>query len=151
MSVMYTVNFNGLCILHHAVIFYIMSHFWKSINSSVYFTFLWPCIVSKVWRQRKPTRCNIRYLLSTSGARILQCSTPNCYQPHPAEPAQYTICSNTRSCSPEDGHNDAWNMLRQKLIINIWCWILVVFSLFKCEICVILCYFVLRWTKMKLL
>ena len=23
-------------------------------------------------------------------------------------------------CSPEDGHNDAWNMLRQKLIINIW-------------------------------
>ena len=23
-------------------------------------------------------------------------------------------------CSPEDGHNDARNMLRQKLIINIW-------------------------------
>ena len=22
------------------------------------FRFLWPCIVSKVWRQRKPTRCN---------------------------------------------------------------------------------------------
>jgi len=25
-----------------------------------------------------------------------------------------TICSNTRSCSPGDGHNDARNMLRQK-------------------------------------
>ena len=38
----------------------------------------------------------------------------------PAEPAQYTICSNTGLCSPEDGHNDARNMLRQKLIINTW-------------------------------
>jgi len=30
----------------------------------------------------------------------------NRYQPHPAEPAQHTTCSNT-SCSPEDGNNDA--------------------------------------------
>ena len=37
----------------------------------------------------------------------------NRYQPHPAEPAQHTTCSNTRSCSPEDGHNDARNMLRK--------------------------------------
>ena len=36
----------------------------------------------------------------------------NRYQPHPAEPAQHSTCSNT-SCSPEDGHNDARNMLRQ--------------------------------------
>ena len=43
----------------------------------------------------------------------------NRYQPHPAEPAQHTTCSNT-SCSPEDGHNVARNMLRQKLLINIW-------------------------------
>ena len=35
----------------------------------------------------------------------------NRYQPHPSEPAQHTTCSNT-SCSPEDGHNDARNMLR---------------------------------------
>ena len=35
----------------------------------------------------------------------------NRYQPHPAEPAQHTTCSNT-SCSPEDEHNDARNMLR---------------------------------------
>ena len=29
--------------------------------------------------------------------------------PHnqPAQPMQNTICSNTRSCSPDDGHNDA--------------------------------------------
>jgi len=32
-------------------------------------------------------------------------------------------------CSPEDGHNDARNMLRQKLIINIWLLHLVGFSL----------------------
>ena len=36
----------------------------------------------------------------------------NCYQPHPAEPAQHTTCSNT-SWSPEDGHNNARNMLRK--------------------------------------
>ena len=29
-----------------------------------------------------------------------------------AQPVQNTICSNTRSCSPDDGHNDARNMLR---------------------------------------
>ena len=33
-------------------------------------------------------------------------------QPQPAQPVQNTICSNTRSCSPDDGHNDARNMLR---------------------------------------
>jgi len=37
----------------------------------------------------------------------------NRYQPHPAEPAQHTTCSNTQSCSPEDGHNDARNMSRK--------------------------------------
>ena len=32
----------------------------------------------------------------------------------PAQSVQNTICGNTRSCSPDDGHNDARNMLRQK-------------------------------------
>ena len=32
-------------------------------------------------------------------------------QPQPAQPVQKTICSNTRSCSPDDGHNDVRNML----------------------------------------
>jgi len=31
-----------------------------------------------------------------------------------AQPLQNTICSNTRSCSPDDGHNDARNVLRYK-------------------------------------
>ena len=88
------------------------------------FRFLWPCMVSKVWRERKPTGCNnqmfiINFCLNT--ARILQRSAP---QPLP------TTSSTTRAihqnavthglCSPEDGHNNARNMLRQKLIINIW-------------------------------
>ena len=56
---------------------------------------------------------------------------PKSIQPQPAKPVQNTICSNTRSCSPEDGHNDARNMLSQKLIINIWLLHLVgFFSLF---------------------
>ena len=33
-------------------------------------------------------------------------------QPQPAQPVHNTICSNTRTCSPDDGHNDARNMLR---------------------------------------
>jgi len=123
------------------------------------FRFLWPCIVSKVWRERKPKNATIRCLLSISVstcfwhhyahlqenkdhvtaygvlfwfcwmwlvafvgrcvvgcehcAHILQRSAP---QPLP------TTSSRTRAVhrSSEDGHNDAWNMLRQKLIINIW-------------------------------
>ena len=37
---------------------------------------------------------------------------PSCTQPQPAQPVQNIICSNTRSCSLDDGHNDARNMLR---------------------------------------
>jgi len=59
-------------------------------------------------------RCRMRALLAPYNA-----APHNRYQPHPAEPAQHTTCSNTRSWSPEDGHNDDRNMLRQKLIINI--------------------------------
>ena len=35
-------------------------------------------------------------------------------QPQPAQPVQNTACSSTRSCCPDDGHNDARNMFRQK-------------------------------------
>ena len=37
-------------------------------------------------------------------------------QPQPAQPVQNTICGSTRSrsYSPDDGHNDARNMLRYK-------------------------------------
>ena len=41
-------------------------------------------------------------------------SWPSSTQPQRAQPLQNTICRNTQSCSPEDGHNDARNMLRQK-------------------------------------
>jgi len=111
------------------------------------FRFLWPWIVSKVWRERKQTRCNnqmfiitfclnmFRASLCPSSGEQRQCVTAygvlrwfcwmwlvavvgrcvvgcehcevllaphnaaphNLYQPHPAEPAQYTICSNTLS------------------------------------------------------
>jgi len=46
---------------------------------------------------------------ASHSAHILRpCST----QPHPVQPVQNTIGSNTRSCSPDDGHNDARNILR---------------------------------------
>ena len=43
----------------------------------------------------------------------------NRYQPHPAEPASTPYAVTHGLFSPKDGHNDARNMLRQKLIINI--------------------------------
>ena len=35
-------------------------------------------------------------------------------QPQPSLTVQNTICGSAHSCSPNDGHNDARNMLRQK-------------------------------------
>jgi len=37
---------------------------------------------------------------------------PSSTQPQLTQPVQNNICSNTRSCCPDDGHNDARNMLR---------------------------------------
>ena len=37
---------------------------------------------------------------------------PSSTQSQPAQPVQNTTCGNTWSCSPDDGHNDARNMLR---------------------------------------
>jgi len=37
---------------------------------------------------------------------------PSSTRPQPAQPVQNTIRGNTQSCSPEDGHDDARNMLR---------------------------------------
>ena len=65
--------------------------------------------------------------------RALSCSHPTTQRP---TTATSHIQQNQRStpyavthglCSPEDGHNDSGNMLRQKLIINIWLLHLVVF------------------------
>ena len=37
---------------------------------------------------------------------------PSSTQPQPSLPVQNTICGSAHSCSPDDGHNDAQNMLR---------------------------------------
>ena len=73
------------------------------------FRFLWPCIVSKVWREKNQQDSTIRFLLLTSIStcfghyytHLQENKEPvtaeinhNGYQPHPAEPEQYTICSN---------------------------------------------------------
>ena len=39
---------------------------------------------------------------------------PSSTQPQPAQSVQSTIRSSTQSCAPDDGHNDARNMLREK-------------------------------------
>jgi len=55
---------------------------------------------------------------------------PNSTQPQTAQPVQNTICSYKQSFSPEDGHNDARNMLRYKFgnKHQISCILLVSFS-----------------------
>ena len=45
---------------------------------------------------------------------------PSSTQPQPAQPLRNTIYSNARSCSPDDGHDDARNMLR-KCVIPVVC------------------------------
>ena len=37
---------------------------------------------------------------------------PSSTQPQPSLPVQNTICGRAHSCSPDDGHNDARNILR---------------------------------------
>ena len=50
---------------------------------------------------------------STHTVHTAHNAAPHNYsQPQPAQPMQNTICSSTVSCSPDDGHNDARNMLR---------------------------------------
>ena len=133
----------------------------------VNFRFLWPCIVSKVWRERKNQQdATIRYLLLTSVSTCFgdhyahlqenkdrvtafgelcwfcwmwlvavvgrcvvgceHCSHPKTQRPttatnHNQQNQRSTLYAVTQGLfSPEDGHNDARNMLRQKFIINIW-------------------------------
>ena len=53
-------------------------------------------------------------------ARTLQRSTPTTANNHIQQNQRSTPYAVTQGlCSPEDGHNDDRNMLRQKLIINI--------------------------------
>ena len=108
----------------------------SNVQNTYHLRFLWPCIVSKVWREKKNQQdSTIRCLLLTSVAACFghHCAHPqknkdlallasynaaphNRYQPHPAEPEQYTVCSNTRSLfflkmgimMPETGWDRSW-------------------------------------------
>ena len=98
-----------------------------------------------VWRERKPTRCNnqmfiINFCLNMfrasscpSSGEQRPCVTACEYCSHPTMQRPTTATDHIQQkqrstphavthclCSPEDGHDDARNMLRQKLIINIW-------------------------------
>jgi len=111
------------------------------------FRFLWPCIVSKVWRERKPKRCNNQMFIINFCLNMFRASLcPSSGEQRPCVTVYGVMHWNKREkvdisrtstfprllqhripyavthglCSPEDGHNDARNMLRQKLIINIW-------------------------------
>jgi len=53
----------------------------------------------------------------------------DCVKVHTVHTVQNTICSSTRSCSPDDGHNDARNMLRQKFDKKYRISCIVLFSL----------------------
>ena len=53
--------------------------------------------------------CEVRTVTFTQYTQHLRHSST---QPRPAQTVQNTICAKTRTCSPDDGHNDARNMLR---------------------------------------
>ena len=63
---------------------------------------LWSCVVCCV-------HCNL-HTVHTSHDLAPQDHS----QPQPTHPVQNTACSRTRPYSPDDGHNDARNMLRKK-------------------------------------
>ena len=52
-------------------------------------------------------------LCESRTVNFTQCTqlTTQLHTTQPAQPVQNTICSNTRSCFPDNGHNDARNML----------------------------------------
>jgi hypothetical protein len=64
----------------------------------------------KVQQQRSLSEHGSRpsFSLSAHGSR------PNFPQQRPSQQVQNTICGRIQSGSPDDGHNDARNMLRQK-------------------------------------
>ena len=89
------------------------------VSEDFVFFIVVPCILISIkstdQQMHSALRCRMRALLASYNA-----VPHNRYQPHPAETEQYTICSNTRSLFSWRWHNDARNMLRQKLIINTW-------------------------------
>ena len=56
----------------------------------------------------------VLHCLSNINLNSAHSSRPSATQPQSSQPVQNTICGSTHSCSPDDGHNDARNMLKQK-------------------------------------
>ena len=103
-----------------------------SINT-LFFKLLWPCIMNVGWRERsQKDATNLMFIIKllsqhVSGIimpiirRTRVCNSnlqsahslrPSFTQPQPSLPVQNTICGSAHSCSPDDVHNDARNMLR---------------------------------------
>ena len=56
--------------------------------------------------------CTVKVNCSNSNFHSAHSSRPSSTQPQPSQPVQNTIRRSAHSCSPDDGHNDARNMLR---------------------------------------
>ena len=103
----------------------------KMANSYGRFRLLWPCIMNVGWRERnQQDATNLMFIIKllsqhVSGiimsiirrTRVFTLHSahslrPSSTQPQPSLPVQNTICGSAHSCSPDDGHNDARNMLR---------------------------------------
>ena len=76
------------------------------------------------WDGRLASQLNTTTVITTSAKRHMrQCTLlfcgagteglrPSSTQPQPSQTVQNTICGSAHYCSPDDGHNDARNMLR---------------------------------------
>ena len=104
--------------------------------------FLWPCIVSKLWSEIENQQdATVRCLLSILSQHISGIIMPifrrtrrvllhntaphNRYQPHPAEPAQHTTCSNTRLVLLKMGimmPETCWESIDNKHLTVASCW-----------------------------
>jgi len=90
------------------------------------------CNNGTVWRKRKLTRCNNQMFIINFCLNMFRASLcPSSGEQRPCVAAcgvlrwfcwmwLVAVVGRCGLCSPEDGHKDARNMLRQKLIINIW-------------------------------
>ena len=56
--------------------------------------------------------CTVKVTVRLSNLHSAHSLRPTSTQPQPSQPVQNTICGSAHSCSPDDGHNDARNMLR---------------------------------------
>ena len=113
-----TLNYDARSTTHQFIINFCLNMFRASLCASS--GVLRPCVTAYgvlrwfCWHCSHPT--TQRPTTATNHIQQNQRSTP------------YAVTHGLRS--PEDGHNDARNMLRQKLIINIWSLRLAGFSLF---------------------